>query len=356
MRARYVYLILFVLVAIGAWTGWWFYLAGEVRTRTNDWITAQAAQGVEVAYTDFQVGGYPYRIEIEIDNLTVSAPRQPGRPAAAVPHVTVLGLPWNPNLVIASITGPSEFRWTDAKGVEQRATATAASAGLSVGLERGQPQRLALSLADFRLVSTTAPEPITAKVFEIHARRQAGGAAPAADGGSGQSPTAPLAVEVAIDGENIHMAATPDQPLGPDIERLALTLGLAGPLPRLVPGTAPRELVAAWAQAGGTLEITRAETKWASLDLTMTGSFSVDSQMRPIGATSGRIGGLEPLIDGAVARGRISDGQASSIKQALNAIGFIARDAQGRVPVAINIQDGRIMFGPVPVGQVGPIF
>lgn len=352
MRKRYVYLVLFVLVAIGAWTAWWFYLAGQVRDRTSDWIAQQAAQGVEIAYTDFDIGGYPYRLEVQIENLTMSGPRLPGRPAAAIPHVTVLGLPWNPNLVMASLTGPGEFRWTDPRGVEQRATANATSAAISVGLERGQPQRLAVSFADLRVEATTAPEPVTARLFEIHARRLNGGEAPAS---GEQSPTAPLAAELAIDGENMRIVTGGDQPLGPDIERLGLTLGLAGPLPQTVPGRGQREMIAAWAQAGGTLEISRADAKWGSLDLTTKGSFTVDDQLRPLGSISGRIGGLEPLIDAAVARGQMNAGQADSVKQALNALGFIARDAQGRIPVSVTIQDGKVMVGPVPVGQVGPL-
>ncbi|TDP48919.1 DUF2125 domain-containing protein [Zavarzinia compransoris] len=350
---RYLYLGLFVLLAVGAWTGFWFYLAGKVRDGIDAWVAQQEAQGIQVAYTDLSISGYPYRIEVVAQDITVAGPNLPGKGALAVPRLTVLSLPWNPRLVVAGIEGEVLFRWTDPKGAEQRATYKAASTGISVGFADGKPDRFAFSGDRPVVTATTLAAPVTAKVFEIHARRLDGGAAPAA---GGAAPTAPLLGELAIDGEAIRLPPDARNPLGPEIDRLALTVGLAGPLPPVAPGQNLRTIVDAWARGGGTVELTRGEVKWGSLNLTLTGSFAVDREMRPMGAISGRIGGLEPLIDAAVAEGRLNDGQARSIKQALGAIGFIARDQEGRVPVSATLQDGRIMVGPVPVGELQPIF
>ncbi|MDD3446210.1 MAG: DUF2125 domain-containing protein [Zavarzinia sp.] len=354
---RYLYLTLFVIAAVGAWSTFWFYLAGQVRTRTDEWIARQAAQGVEVAYTDLAVNGYPYRIEVTVSNLTASGPRLPGKGALAVPKLTVLSLPWNPRLVVGSIEGEVLFRWTDPKGIEQRATYTAESTGFSLGLEDGQAARFAFSGSATVLRATTLPGPVSAKVFEVHARRFAGGPAPEGEpAGGGASPTAPLLGEIAIDAEAVQLPPGIETPLGPTIESAGYTIGLTGQIPPLAQGQDPRLLVDEWARNGGTVELSRAETKWGPLDLTLTGSFSVDGQRRPIGAIAGRVGGLDPLVDAAVARGDMTEGQAAGVKRALNTIGFIARDAQGRVPVSVTIQDGKVKVGPVPVGEVRPLF
>ena len=350
---RYLYLTLFVLVAIGAWTAYWFFLAGQVRERTQAFIDQQTAAGFEVAYTDFSVGGYPYRIEATVDNLTVSAPRQPGKPAFAVPRLVVLGLPWNPNLVVARIEGEVVTRWTDARNGDQRAIYRAESTGISIGLDAGRPQRFALSMDRPHLESSLLAGPVSAKVFEIHARLLDGGPAPSRDG---VAPTAPLSAELAFDGEAVVLPPLPDGALGNEIASFGYTFGLAGPPPRYLPGTAPRDMIAAWAEAGGTIELTRGETRWGALNSSVTGSFSVDDQMRPLGALSGRIGGLEPLIDGAVTQGRMTPAQAQNIKKALNAIGFITRDAEGRVPFSLTFQDGRVSMGPVQLGELRPLF
>lgn len=350
---RYLYLGLVVLLAIGGWTGFWFFLAGKVRDGVDNWVAQQAAQGIEVAYTGLEVGGYPYRIEVTVENLTASGPHLPGRGALAVPKLTVLSLPWNPNLLVARLDGEVLFRWTDPKGIEQRATYNAASTGISVGLAGGRLDRFAFSGDQPVLVSSAMAGPLSAKTFEVHGRRLEGGTAPAS---GGTAPTAPLLGELAIDGEAVTLPPDPRNPLGQQVEKLALTLGLAGPLPAIAPGMAPRAILDAWAQGGGTLEMTRCDLKWGSLNLTLTGSFSVDREMRPLGAVSGRIGGLDPLIDAGVAEGRINEGQARNVKQALNAIGFIARDQEGRVPVSVTLQDGRVLVGPVPVGETRPLF
>lgn len=351
---RYLYLSLFVLVAIGAWTAYWFFLAGQVRTQTEAFVARQAEEGVTIAYTSFDIGGFPYRIEATIDNLTVAAPRQPGKPAIAVPKLVVLGLPWNPNLVVARAEGEMVARWYDARGTEQRAALNAASTGLSVGLSGGQPQRLAISFDRPRIESTALAGPISAKLFEIHSRRLEGGPVPAREGASGTSPTAPVSAELALDGEELVLPAAPDAALGATIQSFGYTLGLAGPLP--TPGGDPRDMAMAWAQGGGTLELSRGETRWGALNVTMTGSFSLDGEARPIGALSGRIGGLDKLIDAAVESGRMAPGQGASVKKALGALGFISRDAEGRVPFALSLQDGKVLLGPVPVGDVRPLF
>ncbi|MFA5122171.1 DUF2125 domain-containing protein [Zavarzinia sp.] len=348
---RYLYLLLAIVVAVGAWTAFWFHLAGNIRQGVQDWVAQQAAQGVEVAYTDFSVGGYPYRVEAVMENMTVAGPKLPGKAAFAVPRLTVLGLPWKPDLIVGSVEGEVAFRWTDPQGVEQRGSYQGQSSGFSIGFEDGKPQRFAISLDQPVLTATTLAGPVSAKVFEIHAHRLSGGEAPAAN--SDHSPTAPLLGELAVDGEAIKLPE--GAALGPALDKLAVTLGLAGPMPAVVPTMTPRDLLDAWAKAGGTLELSRFDVKWGRLDTTATGSFSVDGQMRPIGAVSGRIGGLDALVEGAVARGQMTDAQAKGIKQALGAIGFIARDAQGRVPFSITLENGKVMMGPVTLGDVRPI-
>lgn len=352
---RYLYLSLFVILAIAGWTVFWFRIAGEVRLRTDAWIAEQATQGVKVTYGDMQVNGYPYRIEVTITDLAAEGLPQGG--AFTVPEVTVLSLPWNPTLIVGSLAGETRFRWTDEKGAAQSGTYAAHSTGFSIGFADGQAARFALSGDTPVVTATTLQGPLSAKVFEVHARRLAGGAAPAGEGPEdGVAPTAPLLGEVAIDGTEVRLPATVESPLGPLVEKLGYTVGLTGQIPAPAPGRRIEDMVAEWAKGGGTIELSRAETRWGPLNLTLTGSFSIDALNRPIGAISGRIGGLEPLIDGAVAEGRLREAQARGIKQALNAIGFIAKDKEGRVPVSVTVQDGRVSVGPVPVGEVKPLF
>ncbi|MCF4166735.1 DUF2125 domain-containing protein [Zavarzinia compransoris] len=357
---RYLYLTLFVILAVAAWTFFWFRIAGEVRTRTDAWIAEQAAQGVEVTYGDMQVNGYPYRIEVTIADLAAEGLPRGG--AFTVPEVTVLSLPWNPRLIVGSLAGETRFRWTDERGAAQSGTYAATSTGFSIAFEDGQAARFALSGDAPIVTATTLQGPLSAKVFEVHARRLAGGATPEGEGAAGDTaPTAPLLGEVAVDGTDVHLPANVRSPLGPLVEKIGYTVGLTGHIPTgRIPAPGPgrriEDMAAEWARDGGTIELSRAETRWGPLNLTLTGSFSIDALNRPIGAISGRIGGLEPLIDGAVAEGRLRENQARGIKQALNALGFIAKDKEGRVPVSVTVQDGRVSVGPVPVGEVKPLF
>lgn len=350
------YFLLFGLVglALVAWTAWWLYLAGQVKSRAAAWLDDQRSRGTEISHQGFAVSGYPYRIEVDLDRLALAVPQAAEAPAVAIPHLKVLGLPWNPNLVIADVTGPVTFAWTDPQGRRQSARYDAKSTAVSIGLEDGRPVRLAASAHYPRLSSALLGGLLSAKLFEVHARDltpegTAGGAA-AAPGGS---PTAPLTGEIALDGTEVALPSKTESPLGREIASLGLTLGLTGPWPQ---GAEPRGALASWRDAGGTLELRRGDLRWGSLDLSLTGALALDKAFRPEGAVSGRVGGLDPLLDAAVAQGRLTADQAASIRNALGALSFLSRDEAGRVPVGITLQGGKLLVGPVAVGRVEPLF
>ncbi len=347
---RYVLLFGLFLLALAAWTAWWFYLAGQVKERTLAWVAEQRASGTEISYQDFTVSGYPYRIEVDLDKLALAVPQAPEAPEVAIPHLKVLGLPWNPRLVLADVVGPVTLAWTDPDSRRQTALYDAKSTTISIGLEAGRLARLSASAQYPRLSAATLGGLLSAKLFEIHARDLGGATAlPPAEGGS---PTAPLAGQVAVDGDTIALPGTLESPMGAQIASLGLTLGLTGPL---TAAADPRAILAAWRDAGGTLEIERGDLRWGSLDLSLTGTLALDKAFRPQGALSGRVGGLDPVLAAAVSQGRLAADQAESIRSALGALSFLTRDEAGRVPFGITLQDGRVLVGPVAVGRVAPI-
>ncbi|MFN3377785.1 MAG: DUF2125 domain-containing protein, partial [Burkholderiaceae bacterium] len=63
-----------VLIALAAWTGWWFYLT----RRIDAGLEAQAAklrqQGWEVRYADKRIVGWPFRAHLRLTHVTVAAP------------------------------------------------------------------------------------------------------------------------------------------------------------------------------------------------------------------------------------------------------------------------------------------
>ncbi|WP_299172374.1 DUF2125 domain-containing protein [uncultured Brevundimonas sp.] len=63
-----------LLVALAAWTGWWFYLTRQI----DAGLEAQAAnlrqQGWDIRYADKTIVGWPFRANVKLTHVTLAAP------------------------------------------------------------------------------------------------------------------------------------------------------------------------------------------------------------------------------------------------------------------------------------------
>lgn len=91
---------LFIIVLIG-WSIWWFVLAGQVRDRLEAQIDTLRGQGWDVVHTDMSVSGWPFRVRVGVENLSVTAP---SGLAVAAPDLAAEANAWNPDkwVLIAS--------------------------------------------------------------------------------------------------------------------------------------------------------------------------------------------------------------------------------------------------------------
>ena len=62
------------LIALIAWSIWWFVLAGQVRDQLDVRVEAMRASGWDVAYTGRTISGWPFRVRVGAENVSVTAP------------------------------------------------------------------------------------------------------------------------------------------------------------------------------------------------------------------------------------------------------------------------------------------
>ena len=67
-----------VLVLLAGWSAYWFYVAHQVETRLAAHRAELVASGYRISYDPFKVRGYPYRMFVELKNLSVTAPNGKG--------------------------------------------------------------------------------------------------------------------------------------------------------------------------------------------------------------------------------------------------------------------------------------
>lgn len=158
------------VVAVGAWTGAWFYIRGQITANIDETLGFLSQQGVVVTCPQRSVSGWPFRIAVHCEAPSV---RIAARGVAIdLARLSVSGLVTQPHLYIAEATGPISLRQGQTAG-EARWTSLRFSLALNeTGLERfslaasdfegrsqvpGQPeQALRLAKADVQLMPAIA--------------------------------------------------------------------------------------------------------------------------------------------------------------------------------------------------------
>lgn len=339
---RFIALGAAVVAAVAAYSAWWLSLAQGLPAAIAQQVEAARAAGYEVETGTPVVEGYPFRLVVRLPHLMLGVPKAAGSPRYEGAQITVVTQPWNRNHLIIRADGVERLSW-QASGTAVRASLqiNASRAFASLVVRDGTMERLAVDLTDPRLRTEGMATDLGLKRIQVHARRL--------DDGAG--------TEVALEAEAAALPAewpTPEWTgaLGPEVALARLALKLTGP----VPSDLNTAAVAAWRDAGGTLEVAQLALKWGRLDATGDGTLALDAQMRPLGAFGLHISGWEQGIEALVASGQIKRkaGDAASLALGLLALG--TRDGEGRVGVPFTLQNGQVLVGPVPVAELDPVF
>ena len=82
------------LIALIAWSIWWFVLAGQVRSQLDQRVEAMRAGGWDVTYTQLGTSGWPFRVRLGAENVSITAP---SGLAVAAPDLAAEANAWNPD-------------------------------------------------------------------------------------------------------------------------------------------------------------------------------------------------------------------------------------------------------------------
>jgi hypothetical protein len=98
-------LALVVVLAL-LWTGFWFYASTAAQTTIDAWRGREASLGHVYACRSLEIGGYPFRIEVQCADP--SAELQSNQPplAAKAKNLIVVAQVYDPTLLITDLTGP----------------------------------------------------------------------------------------------------------------------------------------------------------------------------------------------------------------------------------------------------------
>lgn len=328
------------LMALVAWSVWWFVLAGQVRERLDQRIEALRASGWDVAYSGMTTSGWPFRVRVGAENVRVTAP---SGHALAAPDLAAEANAWNPDRWVL-VAGDGLVLTRAGKG-EVAIGGRVIRASVS-GLTQRWPN-VAVELADVRFTAHRDAEvfPISqAERIEAYLRPHL---APAGTPG----------VESSVD-VLFRLIDAEGRPGGP-VEGMArngkLTLQIETVIEDAdrLQGADAAGVFSAWTRAGGRFTNVRGEVSAGESRATLAsdvlsarpdgrleGTLSLNAQ-RPMAA----IAGLAGSRDGAVDRAGAAGAAAAS-----------AVEGGEDVDIAIVFRDGRTFLGPFALAPAPKLF
>ncbi|MEX1147917.1 MAG: DUF2125 domain-containing protein [Sphingomonadales bacterium] len=356
MRFRIFIGILLVLTM--AYVVYWFVVADRAHDEVLARIDEQRALGAAIAYDELSVRGFPYRLEIVAEGVDVSREEGSGIEWRVMsPEFIVVMQPWKFTHAIAFA---EDIRLSVAEGgpatildlVDMRA---------SVVTDRAfAPMRVAAEFASLAAATSREaddPDTLHAARIQLNWHRPGDRKSPAlAVGVPGTKAAAtdgaisePIASEWALQVHDLTHPTLEDMPYGPVIDSVAIQLQVHGE-----PGRGlDRDALAAWRDAGGSIDIPEFRVLWDGLDLAIDGTVTVDEQFRPLGALVARLSGYGPVIDHLRDTGYIDDQEAETVRATLRAMS--GGDETEAVNVPLAMQSGRLFLGPLPMADLPPL-
>jgi hypothetical protein len=384
---RLFFLPVLLLVAAVAWSAFWFFAASQVDGATDAWRAQEARAGRVYDCARRSVAGFPFRLEVRCNGVSVSLRSQTAQQAATqalvaakLDEILVVAQVYDPKLLIAEFTAPAAISERDEAPsmVVNWSKARSSVVGLPA-----VPQRASIVFDDASIdrLNGSVPAPLArAKHVELHGRL--------VDGAPLDHPAIEAVVKVEA-GSIQELHPLLGVPFDADIH--AILTGVKDFSPKPWPERL-RELQA----AGGHAEIVQSRVAQGEVIAVASGSLGLNAQGRLDGELQMTVVGLEKAIaalgiekmleEGVpqatldrVAPGvktsdlnnlfgaldRAVPGLGKAVKQNANAglaagINALGKDAtlEGQKARAFPLRfvDGTVFLGPLRVGQTPPLF
>ncbi len=373
----------FVLILAIAWSGFWFYAASQAETATDAWRAQEAKAGRVYDCAKRSIAGFPFRFEVQCSGASVSLVSQTASKTpftAKLDNILVLAQVYDPKRVIAEFTAPATLTdgVTNTTFVVNWSKARSSVFGLP-----SIPERASLVFDDptINRVDSSVQVPLArAKAVELHGRL--------AEGSTSDNPIIETVLQIAQGSiQGVHPLLA--EPFQADIR--AKVTGLKDLTPKPWPQRF-REIQA----AGGHIEILQSRVQQGEMISVAAGTLGLSPNGRLDGELQMTVAGLERVIPALGIEKMLEEGvpQATldrvapgvksqdlnnlfgALDRAIPGLGKVVKqNANAGLAAGINaigtestlegkkarsfplkFADGAVMFGPVKVGQIPPLY
>jgi hypothetical protein len=362
---RYAILVFAVFGLIAGWTGFWKFTAGKAEAAIEGWRAREARVGRIYSCGSQNVGGYPFRIEVNCDRAAALFRSSQPPFELKTTGLVVVSQVYQPGLLI------SEFRGPLTAGEPGKSPAFTADWKLAQSSVRGTPSVPERGSLVFdqpvvdRIEGDTRQNVLRAKHMEIHGRMAEGSAA-----------TKPV-IEVVLQLDQtsapaLHPAAT--KPIDANVTAVLRGLNDFSPKPW---SERFREVQA----AGGRIDITKARVQQGEILAIGSGALSLNANGRLEGEMRITMAGLEQFLAAIGAQQKVQtspnmDKLVGVLDRLAPGLGDVARQQAGAnislginllgeqttlegkraVALSLRFSDGAVFLGPIPIGNTPALF
>jgi hypothetical protein len=332
MRRIVVVVGALAVVLAAAYTGYWYYVANQIHTRMTPWVEAQRAEGVNVGWQSVRIGGYPLAIRLSFTQFVASAAKPlPYEMTAA--NMAFWSAPWDLRQWHFSAPDGAHVNFLlSSAGFDAQSLAGTVSVPLQPG---GSADITAAGLEGHGIAHGLGFD-------SAHVTLQQPATPPKTD----HDP----ALTVSFDVKGIHLRAAP-APFGTTIQDVAATATVDG-----VVAPAPlRQMLNAWQQEGGAIELQSAHLQWDKLDIDANGTLALDEDLQPLAALTATVEGQNEIVDAAERSGAMPEGDAGLARVVLNMIAQQGDDGRKQIQLPISAQNRRLYLGPAAITKIPTI-
>jgi len=319
-------------VLTAAYAGYWFYLAGQMRSHVEKQTASLIAQGFDAGYERLAITGFPSDVTVTLDKIGITTPD--GTHFRAERMVGALS-PFSPARLTVSLKGNLQTRFVlqdrlrTFTGVADRFDADVNANGKTTRWQ-----------ADLRVENLEMVETASGDVMGVSYLKAQAQANTAPDPSAQQS-----AYDLLVRATDARLPKRLSSPWGNTVKEATIEASLMGRIPK---AHTLQNALATWRDIGGTLQILRLSLDQGPVHLATEGTLALDGALQPVGRAIARVSGYIEIIDALVDRQVMRPRDAPLAKMVLGALAK-RPETGGRsiLNVPLTLKNRTLYAGPV---------
>ncbi len=342
-----------VLLLILGYVFFWHYMAGEIEEKFGIWVSQQKSKGVSIKYKDLEISGFPYRMELSLNDLRVVKTAQDKAPISILsPHVMLVAFPWNINHGVIFSDGATVYIGGSRNpSLALNIGKTRASAKIDI-LNR-KFQRASFVMADVSWGAGESAKRSAAEEVKLHIMQ------PEAPDASVpfNDMELPVLMKIYLEATDVVVQEIPVGIFGKKADQVKIDLQFHG---EEIPDFS-KESLSVWRDTGGTVDVKNISVLSGEMDLILDGEATLDQDLKPLGAFAAKIHGIDHIVTILSGHSAFQQEPGAMILQELRRMskqdGASAGADQRKdtLDLAISLQGGLLFLGPIPVYELGPV-